>query len=173
LDGADLQELIAVPLVIAAWASGIFILDRWVVKDDQTQRELPLWSHSCQFGRTSAPVVRHLVHTMRGPNDGAGASSDRGSALMIVLRPHDQQHTAKARPRSQASLPRPISLVDGSAAGIGCGHSLSQGCTRGNAFDLSPGFGWRFVPTVSLASALENRREMAPCTTEGWFVSLP
>jgi hypothetical protein len=36
LDGADLQELIAVPLVMAAWASGIFILDRWVVRDDQT-----------------------------------------------------------------------------------------------------------------------------------------
>jgi hypothetical protein len=32
LDGADLQELIAVPLVMAAWAFGIFILDRWVVK---------------------------------------------------------------------------------------------------------------------------------------------
>jgi hypothetical protein len=32
LDGADLQELIAVPLVMAAWALGFFILDRWVVK---------------------------------------------------------------------------------------------------------------------------------------------
>jgi hypothetical protein len=32
LDGADLQELVAVPLVMAAWALGFFILDRWVVK---------------------------------------------------------------------------------------------------------------------------------------------
>jgi hypothetical protein len=30
-DGADLKELIAVPLVVAAWACGIFILDRWVM----------------------------------------------------------------------------------------------------------------------------------------------
>jgi hypothetical protein len=35
LDGADLQELIAVPLVMAAWAFGVFILDRWIVKADQ------------------------------------------------------------------------------------------------------------------------------------------
>jgi hypothetical protein len=35
LDGADLDELIAVPLVMAVWAFGIFILDRWVVKADQ------------------------------------------------------------------------------------------------------------------------------------------
>jgi hypothetical protein len=35
LDGADLEELIAVPLVMAAWALGVFILDRWVVKVDQ------------------------------------------------------------------------------------------------------------------------------------------
>jgi hypothetical protein len=32
LDGADLEELIAVPLVMAVWALGVFILDRWVVK---------------------------------------------------------------------------------------------------------------------------------------------
>jgi hypothetical protein len=34
-DGADLDELIAVPIVMAAWALGVFILDRWVVKADQ------------------------------------------------------------------------------------------------------------------------------------------
>jgi hypothetical protein len=32
LDEATPQELVAVPLVVAAWAFGIFILDRWVVK---------------------------------------------------------------------------------------------------------------------------------------------
>jgi hypothetical protein len=31
LDGADLHELIAVPLVMAAWVFGIFILDHWVM----------------------------------------------------------------------------------------------------------------------------------------------
>jgi hypothetical protein len=35
LDGANLDELIAVPLVVAAWALGVFILDRWVAKADQ------------------------------------------------------------------------------------------------------------------------------------------
>jgi hypothetical protein len=35
LDGATPQEIIAVPLVVAAWAFGIFILDRWVVRGDQ------------------------------------------------------------------------------------------------------------------------------------------
>jgi hypothetical protein len=32
LDGATPPEILAVPLVVAAWAFGIFILDRWVVK---------------------------------------------------------------------------------------------------------------------------------------------
>jgi hypothetical protein len=32
LDGANLEELIAVPLVMPVWALGVFILDRWVVK---------------------------------------------------------------------------------------------------------------------------------------------
>jgi hypothetical protein len=35
LDGANPQEIVAVPLVVAAWAFGIFILDRWVVTGDQ------------------------------------------------------------------------------------------------------------------------------------------
>jgi hypothetical protein len=35
LGGADLEELIAVPLVMAALALGVFVLDRWVVKADQ------------------------------------------------------------------------------------------------------------------------------------------
>jgi hypothetical protein len=36
---------------------------------------------SCQFGRTSAPMIPHRVHTMRGPNDGTATSSGHGSAL--------------------------------------------------------------------------------------------
>jgi len=32
LDGAAPEELIGVPLVMAVWALGIFILDRWVVE---------------------------------------------------------------------------------------------------------------------------------------------
>jgi hypothetical protein len=35
LDGANPQEIIAVPLVVATWAFGIFILDRWVATGDQ------------------------------------------------------------------------------------------------------------------------------------------
>jgi hypothetical protein len=35
LDGATLQEIVAVPLVVAAWAFGMFFLDRWVVTGDQ------------------------------------------------------------------------------------------------------------------------------------------
>jgi hypothetical protein len=30
-DRGDLKELIAVPLIVAAWVCGIFILDRWVM----------------------------------------------------------------------------------------------------------------------------------------------
>jgi hypothetical protein len=30
-DGGDLRELIVVPLVVAAWMCGIYILDRWVM----------------------------------------------------------------------------------------------------------------------------------------------
>jgi hypothetical protein len=30
----------------------------------------------CQFGRASAPMIPHRVHTMRGPNVGTGTSSD-------------------------------------------------------------------------------------------------
>jgi hypothetical protein len=30
-DGGDLKELVAVPLVVATWVCGIFILDRWVM----------------------------------------------------------------------------------------------------------------------------------------------
>jgi TIR domain len=48
---------------------------------------------------------------------------------------------------TRSPQPRRIGLVDGLAVGIGCGHSLSQGCALGNAFHLRQAFGWRFVPT--------------------------
>jgi hypothetical protein len=35
LDGATPEEIVAVPLVVAAWAFGILVLDRWVVTGDQ------------------------------------------------------------------------------------------------------------------------------------------
>jgi hypothetical protein len=43
----------------------------------------PLSRTGCsrQFGRASAPMIPHRVHTMRGPNDGTGMSSGQGSAL--------------------------------------------------------------------------------------------
>jgi hypothetical protein len=50
-------------------------------------RETALWPHchcarvklsrcgcSCRFGRASAPMIPHRVHTMRGPNDSTGTS---------------------------------------------------------------------------------------------------
>jgi|HubBroStandDraft_6_1064221.scaffolds.fasta_scaffold681470_2 hypothetical protein len=39
---------------------------------------------SCQFGRTSAPIAPHLVHTMRGPNEGTVRSPGRWSTLTIT-----------------------------------------------------------------------------------------
>src|SRR5262249_9912700 len=39
---------------------------------------------SSQFGRTSAPTVPHLVHTMRGPNDGTVRSPGRWATLTIT-----------------------------------------------------------------------------------------
>jgi hypothetical protein len=38
LDGADLKELIAVPLVVAAWGFGILLLDRWAVMSVEPHR---------------------------------------------------------------------------------------------------------------------------------------
>jgi hypothetical protein len=68
LDGPTPREIVAVPLVVAAWTFGIFILDRWVVRGDQTSGGC--CSRSRQFGRTSAPTAPHFVQTMRGPNKG-------------------------------------------------------------------------------------------------------
>jgi hypothetical protein len=39
LDAATPEEILAVPLVVAAWAFGIFILDRWVVKASRPTRD--------------------------------------------------------------------------------------------------------------------------------------
>jgi hypothetical protein len=67
-------------------------------------RETALWAHrhctpvsvsragcSSQFGRASAPMIPHRVHTMRGPNDGTGTWSGHGSAPqdrpMVALPP--------------------------------------------------------------------------------------
>ena len=38
--------------------------------------------------RTSAPMVPHFVHTMRGPNDGTVRSPDKWSTFMIVSCQH-------------------------------------------------------------------------------------
>jgi hypothetical protein len=37
-----------------------------------------------QFGRTSAPMVPHFVHTILGPNDGTVTSPGRWSTFMIT-----------------------------------------------------------------------------------------
>jgi hypothetical protein len=40
---------------------------------------------SGQFGRASAPMIPHLVQTMRGPNVGTGTWSGHGSALRTAF----------------------------------------------------------------------------------------
>jgi hypothetical protein len=44
----------------------------------------PYRPRSCQFGRASAPIVPHLVHTMRGLNVGTVRSPGRWSTLTIT-----------------------------------------------------------------------------------------
>jgi hypothetical protein len=39
---------------------------------------------SSQFGRTSAPIVPHFVHTIFGPNEGTVTSPGRWSTFMIT-----------------------------------------------------------------------------------------
>jgi hypothetical protein len=51
------------------------------------------------------PAIPHLVHTVRGPNDGTG---DHGSALRIVLWWHTQQHTSSDRTPFARMLPSVI-----------------------------------------------------------------
>jgi hypothetical protein len=46
---------------------------------------------SRQFGRTSAPMVPHFVHTMRGPNEGTVKSPGRWSTFMITSLPLDSE----------------------------------------------------------------------------------
>jgi hypothetical protein len=41
-------------------------------------------SRSRQFGRTSAPMVPHFVHTILGPNDGTVTSPERWSTFVIT-----------------------------------------------------------------------------------------
>jgi hypothetical protein len=64
----------------------------------------PLSRAGCsrQFGRASAPMIPQRVHTMRGPNDGTGTSSDHGSALRIARWWHCQQHTRATARRWRA-----------------------------------------------------------------------
>ena len=60
LDGAAPEELIGVPLVMAVWALGIFILDRWVVEAFKTSGPsagIP-WRRSCISWRVVPMVVR-------------------------------------------------------------------------------------------------------------------
>jgi hypothetical protein len=38
-----------------------------------------------QSGRTSPPIIPHLVQIIRGPNDRTGVSSGSQSAFMVAL----------------------------------------------------------------------------------------
>jgi hypothetical protein len=47
---------------------------------------------SRQFGRASAPMIPHLVRTIRGPNTGTRTSSGQRSALKIASWLHETSH---------------------------------------------------------------------------------
>ena len=45
-------------------------------------------TRSFQFGRASAPMVPHFVHTIRGPNEGTVRSPGRWSTFMTIVCRH-------------------------------------------------------------------------------------
>jgi hypothetical protein len=60
----------------------------------------------------TAPMIRQLVHTMRGPNVGTGTSSAQLSALRMARWWHCQQDTASERTPFARTLPRVIGSID-------------------------------------------------------------
>jgi hypothetical protein len=84
--------------------------------------------HSCQFGRTSAPMVPHLVQTMRRPNDGeiAGQMVDVADHTMTTLvaldieRPHaGLPHVLQRHRLERFVRARHHSLSDRMSASVG------------------------------------------------------
>lgn len=61
-------------------------------------------SRSCQLGRTSAPTIPQLVHTIRGPKLGSCTSSDQQSATSTAPSWQSQQVTASERTRQARML---------------------------------------------------------------------
>jgi len=55
---------------------------------------------SFQFGRASAPTIRHEVQTMRGPKEGTGVASSKASTFSRA----SWWHTAQARSGASSRL---------------------------------------------------------------------
>jgi hypothetical protein len=56
-------------------------------------------------------MIPQRVHTIRGPNDGTGTSSDHESALMIAQWWHPQQHTSSDHTPLARMLPSVIGSI--------------------------------------------------------------
>jgi hypothetical protein len=87
--------------VVAVWVAGeqperptLFVADAAFacVHHHCTPVRLSRSDFSSQFGRASAPMIPHLVHTIRGPNTGTRTSSGQRSALKIASWLHETSH---------------------------------------------------------------------------------
>jgi hypothetical protein len=66
---------------------------------------------SRQFGRASAPIMPHLVHTMRGPNMGTGTLSGHRPAHRMARWWHCQHDTSSDRTPLARMLPSVIGSI--------------------------------------------------------------
>jgi hypothetical protein len=69
-----------------------------------------------------APTLPHLLHRIRGPNDGTGTSSGHPSTLTSVWWPQALQVTNSPRTPFWRMLPRVIGSIGSSERGM-VGHS--------------------------------------------------
>ena len=83
---------------------------------------------SRQFGLTSAPIVPHFVHTMRGPKDGIVMSPGRWSTLRITSCRHCLHMMSSER--------TPFSRMF--ATSIGTIGSVERGRAISSVYDASP-----------------------------------
>jgi hypothetical protein len=64
-----------------------------------------------RFGRASAPMIPHLVHTMRGLNVGTGTWSGHASTFKTARWWHCQQDTKSERTPLARMLPSVIGSI--------------------------------------------------------------
>jgi hypothetical protein len=98
---------------------------------------------SIQFGRTLAPIVPHLVHTMRGPNDGTVRSPGGWSTSTITR----WRWTSRERTPFSRMFAKAVK-VKSMANGFNSHGSTRFGRVSGNQPLLAHKLGLR-LPTVS------------------------